>query len=259
MNLQSLIYCSDDKIVRILRRVLNDMEVGIEHCSDSDLAIRKLTRHRFESVIVDCQDRPAASNVLKAARSSPSNKRAITVAICEGSSVLRSTFDLGAHFALLKPVTAERTKATFRAVRALMKRERRRNTRIPLQIQVSLTSSNAAELRTVSSDISEGGIAVQLTERPRNVADLRVKFSLPGTTFTVESKGEVAWENDEAHKGIRFVDLAPEIQTQLNAWISKHSADLEPDDPPSASKLTDLSLNGCYLELASPFPVRTRL
>ncbi len=253
MNLQSLIYCSDDKIVRILRRVLNDMEVGIEQCAEPDLAIRKLTRQRFESVIVDCQDQSAASNVLKAAHSSPSNKRAITVAMCEGS------FDLGSHFILLKPVTSERTKATFRAVRALMKRERRRNTRIPLQIPVSLTPSTGAAVQTVSTDLSEGGIAVQLTQRPKNAADLRVQFVLPGTMFAIESKGEVAWESDDAHKGIRFPDLAPDAQRQLNAWISKHSQDLEPDDPPSPCKLTDLSLNGCYLQIASPFPARTRL
>ncbi|GAC1437733.1 MAG: hypothetical protein NVS1B11_27360 [Terriglobales bacterium] len=114
-------------------------------------------------------------------------------------------------------------------------------------------------MHIVSTDLSEGGIAVQLTQRPKNVADLRVHFVLPGTAFAIESKGEIAWENDDAHKGIRFLDLAPDAQRQLNTWISKHSQHLEPDDPPAPCKLTDLSLNGCYLQLTSPFPVRTRL
>lgn len=259
MNLQSLIFCSDDKVVRLLRRVLNDMEVGIETCPDPDSAIRKLTRQRFESVIVDCQDQAAAATVLKSVQFSPVNRRAITVAICEGGSALRGSFDLGSHFALLKPITPDRARATFRAVRALMKRERRRNTRIAVQIPVALIPSAGAEIRTTSTDLSEGGISVQLSQRPKDVAGLRVRFDLPGTEFTLESKAEIAWENSGLHKGIRFVDLASETQTELNSWISRHSQELEPDDPPSASKLTDLSLNGCYLELMSPFPVRTRL
>ena len=259
MNLQSLIFCSDEKVVRILRRVLNDMDVEIDVCADPDLAIRKLTRQRFESVIVDCHDRAEASSVLKGVHSSPVNQRAITVAVCEGSSVLRGSFDLGSHFALMKPITPDRARATFRAVRALMKRERRRNTRIAVQIPVDLVSSTGVCLHTTSTDLSEGGISVQLKQRPENFAGLRIQFVLPGTSTTVASKAEVAWENSGVQKGIRFVELAPEIQAELNDWIRDHSRELESDDPPSASKLSDLSLNGCYLELTSPFPVRTRL
>ena len=42
MSLQCLLFCSDDKIVRLLRRVLSDLEIGIEHCTDADSAIRGL-------------------------------------------------------------------------------------------------------------------------------------------------------------------------------------------------------------------------
>ena len=34
MSLKSLVLCSDEKIVRVLRRVLSDLEIGIEHCTD---------------------------------------------------------------------------------------------------------------------------------------------------------------------------------------------------------------------------------
>jgi hypothetical protein len=40
MSLQSLVFCPDEKIVRVLRRVLSDLEIAVERCSDADSAIR---------------------------------------------------------------------------------------------------------------------------------------------------------------------------------------------------------------------------
>src|SRR6266436_9027702 len=136
MGLRALVLCADEKIVRVLRRVLSDLEIGIEHCTDPDGAIRKLTRERFEAVIIDCTDQKTAAQVLKSARSAPCNKRAIAVAIMDGHTGLRCAFDMGAHFVLYKPVSSERAKSSFRAARALMKRERRRNARVAVQIPV---------------------------------------------------------------------------------------------------------------------------
>jgi CheY-like chemotaxis protein len=58
MTLKALVLCSDDKILRVLRRVLSDLEIGLEHCPDADSAIQRLTRQRFEALIVDCDERP---------------------------------------------------------------------------------------------------------------------------------------------------------------------------------------------------------
>jgi CheY-like chemotaxis protein len=258
MSLQCLLFCSDDKIVRLLRRVLSELEIGIEHCVDADSAIRKLTRQRFEAVIVDCSDESAASQVLKSARSAPCNKRAVAVSIIEGNAGLRSAFDLGAHFVLYKPISSERAKSSFRAVRALMKRERRRNTRIALEIPVVLTSP-AGQQDAVTTDLGEGGIALARVRRPKDIKNLRVSFTLPGTERKIECAAAMAWENAGRQTGIRFVDLAPDASKELIAWLSRHSPEIEKDDPPVPCKLSDLSLGGCYLETGSPFPVRTKL
>src|ERR1700740_51631 len=136
MSLKSLVLCADEKIVRVLRRVLSDLEIGIEHCVDPDGAIHKLTRQRFEAIIIDCTDLKTATSVLNSARSAPCNKRAIAIAIMDGHTGLRPAFDMGAHFVLYKPVSTERARTSFRAARALMKRERRRNARVALQLSV---------------------------------------------------------------------------------------------------------------------------
>src|SRR4029077_2877788 len=121
---------------------------------------RKLTRQRFEAIIVDCSDTGAA-DVLRSARSALCNKRAVAVAIVDPAMGLRSVFDLGAHFVLYKPVSSERAKSSFRAARALMKRERRRNFRIAVQIPVVIQSAESGiKLKVTTADLSEGGIAV---------------------------------------------------------------------------------------------------
>jgi hypothetical protein len=260
MGLKSLVLCSDEKIVRVLRRVLSELEIEIDHCTEPDGAIRKLTRTRYEAVIVDCTDHKVATGVLKSARTAPCNKRAIAVAIMDGHTGLRTAFDMGAHFVLYKPVAAERAKASFRAARALMKRERRRNSRIPLQIPVQLVNvRTSANQRVITTDFSEGGIAVQLPRGAKDAGPWNLSFSLPGVTQPFEVRGEAAWQNAGGQIGIRFANLSVDLSHTLRTWLNETSPESEKDDPPVRCKLTDLSLGGCYLELASPFPVRTRI
>jgi CheY-like chemotaxis protein len=260
MSLKSLVLCSDEKIVRVLRRVLNDLEIEIEHCTEPDGALRKLTRQRFEAVIIDCTDVKTATAVLKGARSAPVNKRAIAVAIMDGHNGLRSAFAMGAHFVLYKPVSSERAKSSFRAARALMKRERRRNARVPVQMQVTLNNRVSGFTQKVAStDLSEGGMAIQMSKRQQDAGPWEVHFTLPGAERSFELTGEVAWHNPGGQVGIRFTSLAVDMAHELRQWLNHNAPDGEKDDPPVRCKLTDLSLGGCYLEIPSPFPVGTRI
>ncbi len=126
----------------------------------------------------------------------------------------------------------------------------------PVTIQVN---DGAGQLRAVSSDIGEGGMAIQLAHRPKNLGTVTLQFSLPGTEDNIECAGEVAWENPGRQVGLRFLNLAPAMRDHLNAWLESRGPEFEQDDPPAPCKLTDLSLGGCYLATASPFPVRTRI
>src|SRR6202051_2409585 len=166
MSLKTLLLCSDAKIVRVLRRVLGDLDLACELCVDADSALRKLTRQRFEAIIVDCGD-DGANEVLQSARSAPCNKQAVAVAIVETVVGLKALFGGGALFVLYKPVSSERAKSSFRAARALMKSERRRNARVAVQIPVSLQNpKTGASMRVTTSDLSEGGMAVGIRGGP---------------------------------------------------------------------------------------------
>jgi len=257
-GLQALLLCDDDKVVRVLRRVLNELEIGVEHCLDPDTAVQKITRQRFEAVVVDCTNQDVASRVLKATRSAPANKRAIVVAIVDSQSALGGTFAQGAHFVLYKPLALERTKANFRSVRALMKRERRRHARVPVELQVEIVPpGNAGSVHTVSVDLAENGIAVK-SKGYKLPAAFRVRFTLPALESQLECTGEVAWEGNQT-LGIRFRNVATETAEKLKGWIGRQLMGSDAEDAPIPCKLTDLSLAACYLQTESPFPMRTRL
>jgi c-di-GMP-binding flagellar brake protein YcgR len=259
MNLKSLLLCSDDKIVRVLRRTLGDLDIGVELCASSEIALRKLTRERFEAIIVDCAG-PGAAAVLRSARTAPCNKRAIAVAILDPEIGLRSGFEIGAHFILYKPVSVERSKSSFRAARALMKKERRRNSRVSVNIPVEMTSRESdVHFKVHTTDLGEGGLAISLPRRSKPRGLWKLLFTLPGTAKAVEVNAEFAWEGTGKQVGLRFQDPSPEVAGQLREWLGRNAPDVEKDDPPVRCQLTDLSLGGCYLEISSPFPVSTRV
>jgi CheY-like chemotaxis protein len=258
MKLQSLVLCSDENILRVLRRVLSDLEISVDHCTEGDAAIHKLTRQRYEAIIVDFGNEQMASQVLRGARAAPCNKRAVVVAILDPQKTTRSVFEQGAHFVLYKPISSEKAKTSFRAARAMMKRERRRNTRLPVEIPVTVSFDGEGQ-RTVTSDISEGGIAVQPAPSGKHSSSMTVTFTLPGTVYKIECAGEVAWANSTRQAGIRFKDMPVENLSQLKEWLESQAPELESDDPPVPCKLTDLSPAGGYLETAAPFPLRSKV
>lgn len=259
MSLKSLVLCSDEKIVRVLRRVLGDLDIEVDLCANAEAALRKLTRSRFEAIIADCGD-DGAFDVLRSARSAPCNKQAVAVAIVDPVVGLKAVFNIGAHFVLYKPVSSERAKSSFRAARALMKSERRRNARVAVEIPVIMRTTGAGgNLKVTTIDLSEGGMAVSLPDRGKPRGEWQIAFTLPGMSSAIEIPAEFAWEGSKKQAGLRFRHTSVEVTRQLREWLKQNSPEVEQDDPPIRGQLTDLSLGGCYLEISSPFPSSTRV
>src|ERR1039457_2201935 len=257
MNLKSLLLSSDERTVRILRRVLSDLEIDLEHCSDADDAIRRITRQRFEAIIVDGANAEDAGAVLRGAKAAPVNKRALGIVLVEAPVGLKGGFEMGAHFVLHKPLAVERAKSSFRAVRALMKRERRLQMRVAVQIPVECFGAGRYKGRTI--DLCEGGMAIQFSGRVAKENSLRFSLELPGMNQKLEIYGELAWESNSDQAGVRFKNATDEQRYTLRQWLNSQLPEPEPDDPPVNCRLTDLSLGGCYLTTSSPFPRGTRV
>jgi ActR/RegA family two-component response regulator len=229
VNLQSLLLSSDDKTTRTLRRVLGELEIGVEHCSDADSAICKLTRRRFEAVIVDCDD-DAAAHMITSVRSAPGNKHAVVAATVGSRAAAQMGFGKEADFLLYRPVSLAQARRCFGAARYLMKCEHRRNARVMVQFPLAFLSGKR-ECGAVTTDISENGIAVRLPLRLKKNSFTRVRFTLPGTDHVIECTTEVAWENARSEAGFRFMDLSREDREKLKAWLNPYCFDFQRSSP----------------------------
>jgi CheY-like chemotaxis protein len=256
MNLQALLVSKDDEAAEVLGRLLAEFNVAVERSSDPEIAVSRLSEEKFDAVIVDFEDSQAARQVLGSVRQPGAKSGPVTLALVTDAAHIRNTFGAGANFVLTKPLSAEKASATLRSAAALLKRERRRSFRVPVQIPVVLTAPGGQEFEGIMLDLSATGMDVLSAQQLAPSALIGFVFELPNGDIKIEAHGEVAWANANGQTGVRFLDIPEEVQASLQKWLVANSSDAPPDDaePVSHCKLTDLSLGGCYVETESPFP-----
>jgi CheY-like chemotaxis protein len=257
MNLTSLLVCSDDRSLRVLRSVLGELEIDVEHCADHMSAAKELAQRSFGAVIIDCKDE-RSFRLLRSVRSGQHNSKSMAIAIIEARTNLQAAFKLGANFVVFKPISTEKAKSSFRAARALMKRERRRSVRLQVNIAAYFRFQNGEGEQVSISSLSEGGMAVRLGGAPgKKSGPIRFSFALPDATTVIEATGTIAWQDSRQHAGIQFAALSESSLQSLKEWLRLQSG--EKHDPPIRCTLLGLSSGGCFLRTQSPFPPQTRV
>ena len=256
MNLQSLLVCSDDRTLRVLRAVLSELEIEVEHCADSANATEELAKHRFEAVIIDCQNQGDFS-LLQSVRFGQHNRKSMAVAIIDAHTDLHTAFSRGANFVVYKPVTSEKAKSSFRAARALMKRERRRSIRLQVDIPAYFRFENGEGEQATISGLGEGGVSVRFGSPEKRRGVIGFSFVLPETSTMIQVTGVIAWQDSRRRAGIQFSTRSDSSRRSLQEWLREKCEDVH--DPPSSCTLTALSLGGCFLRTDSPFPTQTRV
>ncbi|MGB7599995.1 MAG: PilZ domain-containing protein [Candidatus Sulfotelmatobacter sp.] len=256
MNFSSLLVCSDERALRVLSNVLNELEIDVEHCQDHVSATKKLAQHSFEAVIVDCKDEHGFA-LLGSVRSGKQNSKSMAIAIIEARTNLQTAFKLGANFVVFKPISTEKVKSSFRAARALMKRERRRSLRLQVNIAAYFRFQNGEGEHGSISGLSEGGMSVRFSSSNKKVSPIGFCFALPDTTTVIEANGTIAWQDSRRHAGLQFAALPAATEESLKEWLRLQSG--EKRDPPIHCTLISVSFAGCFLRTQSAFPVQTRV
>jgi c-di-GMP-binding flagellar brake protein YcgR len=125
---------------------------------------------------------------------------------------------MGANFVLQKPITTLNASRCFHAALNFMLKERRRYFRQPVTIPVAVMVEGKV-VKATSTNISEGGMALLLPQALPKGATPRLKFCLPHTDTSIEVEAEVAWADVKGLAGLRFHQVAKEIQQQLERWL----------------------------------------
>jgi CheY-like chemotaxis protein len=258
MILQALLVSKDDPTAETLIQVLVEFGVAVDRSNAADVAMTRLAEERFDQVIVDYDDPEAASLLLEGCRrhAGPDRNPPVTVALLNDASQIRSILGGGAHFILIKPVTHEQAQNTLRAATALLKRERRQSLRVAVQAAVSIRLDESNPVEGILLDLSTGGMDVLAAKPLASAALVHVSFELPDGGAGIEVDAEVAWSTANGQTGLRFLDMDEKMREGMGEWLAARSHDALPGEPDAVTqcKLTDLSLGGCYVQTASPFP-----
>jgi hypothetical protein len=180
----------------------------------------------------------------------------ITMALLSDPGAVRQILQDGAKFILHKPVAAEQAEGTLRAATSLLRRERRRSYRVPVQAPVQLSVAGGEQIEGILLDLSQTGMDVLAAQPLAATALIGLRFTLPDGSLEIDAHGEVAWANANGQSGVRFLDVPESQAEQLKTWVAANTPETTPEEtePVSVCKLTDLSLGGCYVETDAPFP-----
>jgi CheY-like chemotaxis protein len=258
MTFHALLVSKDEAATEVLTPLLNRCGVDVAICGYPE-APHRLTEEKFDAVIVDFEDPHRASLVLQSASPAAPGIAAVTVALLGDKTKVRSVFGAGANFILYKPISDDQAEASLRAATALIKRERRRSFRVPVQVPIQLRVQNGPPMEGILLDLSEDGMDVLAAQALCPGSSISGQFNLLDSTAEIQVSGAIAWASPNGQAGVRFVDLTEQLRETLKTWVLANSPETPPPDPEPVSHciLTDLSLGGCYVETESPFPERS--
>jgi DNA-binding response OmpR family regulator len=226
MALHALLLSRNPEAQHTVRRVLDSANIELDVASSHDQARLALTRRKYDTFLVDCDDMPHGPAVLRELRQGKSNRSCIVFAIVNSRTTVQQAFELGANFVLDKPISIERATRSVRAAQGLILRERRRYHRHLVRATGAILVDAGSELPVSITNISQGGISIECSRRLDEGGAARVKFHLPGTRRALEVKGEVIWSTPEGKSGIRFQVLPVEVKKELDAWLDRRSLPL---------------------------------
>ena len=217
--MRCLLLSDDEPSVTVLRRLLRDLEIDVEHHTDPHSAIEDLVRNTFDSIIVDTDDPAGAGLLLQTLRSLPTSKARLVIALASVHTAAHLGFGAGAHLAIYKPVSVERLGLTMRAVRNLIARDRRRGAaRVAMNVAATLLREGKS-MAVLVVDLSEGGAAIRCNESVPATGNLTLNCWLPDSERPFVAPAEVMWQSESGQSGLRFLNLSSESRRQLQKYL----------------------------------------
>lgn len=222
--LRSLLLCRDENIVRMIARGFKDLEVELEHCTESDPFLVRALETRYDAIVVD-DHVDEAHLALERTVNFASCKKTVRIVLAEPKAAMPSILKTGSQIVLYKPLSSERVRQGLRAVRNLMARERRRGTkRVAAMVpaRVSPRHARLSSIQVLLADLSDSGVAIRYEKGDLPVAStLSLEFTLPGTANRIHCLAELVWQDYHGTGGLRFVDMPSIARQQLADWLNE--------------------------------------
>jgi len=122
MGYQAVLFCSDERLARVISQVLSEVDFEVEAVDEPFTVVKKLMARHYDAVVVDCEDEQNSSLLFRSARNSSFNQNALAIAVAEGQAGVAKAYRIGANLVLTKPINVEQAKGTLRVARGLLRK-----------------------------------------------------------------------------------------------------------------------------------------
>ena len=298
MASRALLISPDANIISVLGQVLAEMELAADECFDSACAPESITERPYEVILIDCPDQAESDSLLRRVRLSKINQSSLVVSVVNEQTNVQAAFAAGANFVLYRPISPERARASLRAASHLIRRDKRRQPRMPVHAPATISYPSVESAPATLIDLSEEGLALQCEQRLPTKNKVYFRFNLPGQMRWIQLAGETVWQDSSGRAGIRFVQVPHFARVLLQEWLSsrasvqqskvtvqipvlktaspvlsasdrreqaRHACQLGTEvyrvgaPVPHRCHLTDISTGGCYVETPEPFSRGTQV
>jgi len=175
---------------------------------------------KFEGVLVDLDTVDDARSVLSAVRASRSNKNSVVFVIATDYGEALNALNDRAHFVLRRPVDRIAMRRTLHAAYDLMRKERRRYFRCPIDLPVELTTEDGESHRCSTINVSSSGAALNVRKSLELGQRVELTLLLPDGP-AVRTNGAVIWDDKHGKCGVHF-RCSPQMQAMLDSWLDSN-------------------------------------
>jgi ActR/RegA family two-component response regulator len=224
----ALLVSADPVAIQQFSHALQELSIPPEVCREIPAAVGLLKRRKFDAVIVDLQLGMQSGVILDQVHLSSLNRTAVTFGIGNNDAAGTAAFRKKSQFVFERPLSAESIHKTLRPAYGLILRERRRYFRYPVSIPIIIQRESKPDLRCNSVNISAGGMALTTHVPLVPGENVRVWFTLPDHEAPVLAESTIRWSKT-GHLGVRFVSMADDHNSELQAWLSQKLEQILPE------------------------------
>jgi len=210
----------DEAAAQVLRRVLEELSIGVESCPDLVRAAIRLAQERYDVVIVDGDSNAGVISLLRESRMSRTNDATLAVAVVPTQEAIRELFSLGVNFVIYKPVAYERALSSLRAARAVMRKEKRKSARATVHAQATVDYANVQQEKATLVDLAQDGMAVRFGKKLPPTSKVYFQFRLPEQSASIRLSGQVVWQDWNGRAGVQFVDVPKTSRRLLTEFLA---------------------------------------
>jgi two-component system, cell cycle response regulator CtrA len=220
-SLRLLVVEDDLPSLELMQEVFTSLKANVRPINDGRKAADLVNREKYDGIFLDLElPNLHGLDLARQIRASTWNKFTPIVIVTgrDERSTMQQAFAIGATFFLQKPVDRQKLNNLFRTVRGSLSDNRRRQTRVSLQTEVSI-EVGARSVQGISWNLSRSGIQVEASGLKAGDV-VHVMFRLPVSGIRVHALGVVVWAT-ESRQGIQFTKMAAESTDAIREFIAE--------------------------------------